>query len=125
MTEEDIDRIGGRARAAFDASVNRLDAATQSRLTRARHAALAELERPRPRLGGWLPVAALAGAAIVAVALWLQPGAPGQPPEAPGLASFAGEDLELLTAGDDLDMLDEDIEFYAWAASAASGNGIG
>ena len=124
MSEEDIDRIGERARAAFDASVQRLDAATQSRLTQARHAALAELERPRARLAGWLPAAALAGAAAVAVALWLQPGAPG-PTEGSGLASFVGEDLELLTAGEDLDMLDEDIEFYAWAASATSGNGIG
>lgn len=125
MTQEDIDRIGERARAAFDASVDGLDAATRSRLTQARHAALAELERPRPRLAGWLPAAALAASAVVAVGLWVQLGAPGQPPEGSGVASFVGEDLELLTAGEDLDMLDEDIEFYAWAASGAGGNGVG
>lgn len=120
-----MDDIEERARAVFDESLERIDGATRSRLTQARHAALAELERPRARLASWLPAAALAGAAVLAVVLWLQPGRPGQP-SAPVLAGSAVEDLELLTAGDDLDMLEEDVEFYAWAASTvAAGNGIG
>ena len=34
------------------------------------------------------------------------------------------EDFELLTLGDDLDLLGEDVEFYAWAA-AEDISGIG
>ena len=118
------DEIEKRARAAFDASVDGIDAATRARLNQARQAALAELDRPRVWSGSWLPVAALAGAAVLAVALWLQPGLP----ETPAVTVLAGsevDDLELLTTGDDLDMLAEDVEFYAWAAGALDGNGIG
>lgn len=119
--KDGVEEFEKRARAAFDDSVERIDAATRSRLTQARHAALAELDRRRPWAGAWRPAAALAGAAALAVVLWMRPGTPEQP-------VFAGsdvEDLELLTTGDDLDMLAEDVEFYVWAASTAAENGIG
>ena len=126
MRDDRLDDIENRARAAFDASVERIDAATRSRLTQASHVALAALERPDAHLVSWGPAAAMAAAAVLAVALWLGPGGPGQP-ELPGVVVATGvEDLELISAGEDLDMLGEEPEFYAWAASvAASGDGVG
>lgn len=115
---EDIESL---ARGVFDESVERVDGATRSRLTQARHAALAELERPRFRFASWVPAGALAGAAVLAVMVWTQPG-PGGAPE-PVLAAAPADDFELLTLGEDLDLLEEDVEFYAWAASAGMANG--
>ena len=112
-----------RARQLFDDSVEQIDGPTRSRLTQARHAALAELDRPRARLGAWLPAGALAAAAVLAVALWTGPGPGVQPPSV--LAAAPVDDFEILATGEDLDMLGEDAEFYAWAASAEAGNGIG
>jgi hypothetical protein len=113
-----------RARELFDASVERMDAATRSRLTQARHVALAELARPRWLRSPWLPAGALAAAAVLAVAIWTGP-RPGEE-AAPTLAAApAADEFEMLTLDEDLDMLGEDVEFYAWAASADAGNGIG
>ncbi len=125
MGNDSVEDIENQARAAFDASVEQIDAATRSRLTQARHAALAELERPGTRLASWIPAAAMAAAAVLAVALWLGPRGPGQP-VLPGLAAQAVEDLELISAGEDLDMLGEEPEFYAWATGlVASGDEVG
>ena len=107
-----------RARELFDESVESLDGPTRSRLTRARHAALAELSRRRFLAGAWLPAGALAAAAVVAVALWTGPGSGVHP--APVFAA-APADIDLLTVSDDLDMLGEDAEFYAWATGNGSG----
>lgn len=124
MSMEDKNRnIEEEARGVFDASVARIDGATRSRLTQARHAAVAELRRPVFRPVSWLPAGAAAAAAVVAVMLWTQPGPGGVP--APVLAAAPVDDFELITLGEDLDLLDEDIEFYAWAASAEDGNGRG
>lgn len=118
-------RFEARARAVFDEGVERIDGRLRSRLTQARHAAVAELGRPTAWLGGWVPGTAVAAASVLAVALWLQPGGVGESPVvAPAVAALA-DDLDLLTAGDDLDLLDEDFEFYAWATQAEPGNGIG
>jgi len=124
MNVNDHDRdIESLARGVFDESVERLDGATRSRLTQARHAALAELGRPRFRLASWAPAGALAGAAVLAVLVWTQPG-PGGGPERV-LAAAPADDFEMLMVGDDLDMLVEDVEFYAWAAFAETANGRG
>lgn len=121
--QDDATGLESRAKAAFDQRVGQLDAATRSRLTRARHAALAGLERPPARFRGWLPAGALAAAALLAVMLWPRPQPAADRSPVP-LASTAGEDFELITSGDDLDMLDEDVEFYAWA-TGGNGNGNG
>ena len=118
--DKDLESV---ARSVFDESVERLDGATRSRLTQARHAALAELERPRFRLASWVPAGALAGAAVLAVVMWTQPG-PGVAPE-PALAAVPADDFEMLTMGEDLDLLDEDVGFYAWVATADMGSGQG
>ena len=111
--------IENRARELFDESVEAVDFATRSRLTQARHAALAELERPRLRVAPWLPAAAAAAVAAIAVAVWM-------PQDGNVETSVASvDDFELLTLGEDLDMLGEDVEFYAWATSVEAGNGQG
>jgi hypothetical protein len=108
----------------FDESVAGLDAATRSRLTRARHRALEELKSKRSY--GWrftlVPAGTLAAAALVAL-LVIQTGPP-EPPPADSLG-----DLEILLAEEDLEMLDEDLDFYGWLEEqpefANAGDGIG
>jgi hypothetical protein len=110
-----------RSRAAFDDSVARLDGATRSRLTQARHAALTV--GPRRDLTGSLwrriaPAGGLAAAVLVALLLWNRHGTPVVPdflaPQASGY-----DDLELIADADALDLADVDgLEFYEWAAVA-------
>ena len=121
VERKDID-IETRSRRLFDESVERIDGATRSRLNQARHVALAELDRPRFRAADWVPAGAIVAAATVAVMVWMQPGPAGV--GAPAAAVTQAEDFELLTLGEDLDLLGEDAEFYTWAA-AEDGNGIG
>ncbi|WP_405235214.1 hypothetical protein [Lentisalinibacter orientalis] len=107
-----------RARRAFDDSVEALDAATLSRLNRARQAALAGDGGDRVA-SGWRPVAAAAAVAVLAVSLWL-----GQMPEEPAaegeavvaVAAEEAEDLEIVLQDENLDMLAE-LEFYDWVDS--------
>jgi hypothetical protein len=115
-----------RSRALFHASVERLDAATRSRLTQARHAALEAARHGRARRFFGLnpffaPAAGVAAAAVLAVALWL--GSPlghhGVTAESP----TALEDLDLVASdgsGEAMEMLQEDPDFYAWADKAAN-----
>jgi hypothetical protein len=100
-----------RATALLDASANNLDAATLSRLNRARHAALAA------RPGRWRPWtigAGLAGAAaaMLAIAIGLHGliGAPMTHAAAPLDAS----DIDVLASDDDTLDLSENLDFYAW-----------
>ena len=121
-----------RAKGAFDESVSAIDAATLSRLTQARHRALQELDAGRRwpwrvvrdfRLAG-----ALAATALVAVLLvWRGQWVPDAGLEAPPVA-----DLDILLGDEPLEMLDEDLEFYAWleeqpewTAPPAAGDGAG
>lgn len=104
-----------RVRAQLDDDAASLDAASASRLNRARQRALAE--RPRAR---WLRVAmpafALAAAFALAVPLLR---APSPAPQADSTEAF-----EVLVADDSL-ALYEDLEFYAWldAEQAADAGG--
>jgi len=113
MTErmQDFER---RSREAFEESVASLDGATRSRLARARELALAEARRGyRPQLSTWVPVGAAAAAAVLAIALW-NSGETRPESTEPTLAAL--EEFDIVAAGDDLDMMDEDPAFYAWAA---------
>ena len=119
MTEQkkDIERV---SREAFEDSVASLDGATRSRLARARELALAEARRGyRPSLSTWLPVGAAAAAAVMAVALW-SGGEPAPQSNEPELAAL--DQFDIVAAGDDLDMMDEDPTFYAWAADEIAGD---
>ena len=107
-----------RAREVFDASVGELDAATTARLRAARHAAVAEMQsRRRPVWQRWsLPVAMAASAALVGVLLWRPPAESPEPVAGP-VPVVAMDAIEMI-ADDDLEMVTEDLEFYAWLEQA-------
>jgi hypothetical protein len=119
--DEAAERLAREAGARLRASADGLDAATRSRLNRARQRALDEL-RPRRRVSPWLwPAAATAAVAALAVTVML-----GRlPPAGSDLAAPLPEavaDLEILLPGEapaDLEMM-EDLEFYAWLDEASS-----
>jgi hypothetical protein len=120
-----------QARDLFDASVEGLDAETRSRLNRARQAAVAEAERAQHSpWRTWLPAAAAASVALLAVVLWRMP-ADGVDPSARMIgaapAAPAAEVVELLATSEGLAVASEDPEFYAWLAAqdlpAANGAG--
>jgi hypothetical protein len=105
-----------RSRALLEESSGRLDGRTLSRLTRARHAALGQLQKPaRAPWWRWSVPAGAAAAAVLAVVIWV-----GHPPvlEGPTTLAKSVDDFELLTDGDAPDFVDEgeDVEFYEWAA---------
>lgn len=114
----DDERFAREARRVLREGADGLDAATLSRLNRARQAALAEYEARRRRpawlRGAWQPALGAAAVATLAVALWVgrDPGGPpasmvdAQRPE-------AALDLEVVLADESMEML-EDLEFYDW-----------
>lgn len=107
------DAFAEAAAALLRESAQNVDAATASRLNRARQAALDQYPR-RPRLATWLaPALSTAAVLALAVGLWLnRAGAPAIPaPLTPAVESTA--DLDLLLADDSLEML-ENLDFYAW-----------
>ncbi len=122
------ERLEERSRALFEDSVANVDMRTRSRLTQARHAALEAAERARPR--AWflrLPVLSsavgVAAAAVVGVSLWLGTPQPHHgPTSADSVATF--EDLDIVAASDNsqdnVEMLQDDLEFYDWADKAAA-----
>ena len=113
-----------RARQLLLDSVEGLPAHTRSRLTRARHAALAA--RPSWYSGPlrrWVPAGAGALAAATLAVLFLV-GPRGESPAANVLASAGPEDLEMLADSDAVQLGredDVDYDFYEWAASEAKG----
>ena len=111
----DDENSGGferRTKRVFDDSVAALDAATRSRLTRARHRALEERQSSRNRRGAswWLLPAGSIGAAALVV--WLTVWQTPRPSETVQQAALG--DLEILLGEEDLEMLDEELEFYGW-----------
>ena len=120
---EEMRELERRSRAAFDESVESQDAATRSTLARARSRSLEQLRRRR--VAGpvvWIPAGA-ATAALVAAMLWQrEEGVPVTARTETAVGSF--EDLDLMAAGEDFDMLGEDPGFYAWADEQIS-DGVG
>jgi hypothetical protein len=116
-----------RSRELLLASSDALDAQTRSRLTAARHTAVAALAggggaRPFRTPGWWLPGGALAAAALLAVAVWLaQPTAPRLPLADAGPA----EDSEILASGDGPELYADEAEFYEWAGGDGLAGGAG
>jgi hypothetical protein len=115
-----------RSRALFDDSVEGLDFALRSRLTRARSMAIEAASGIRPawysRLGVLAP-AGVTAAAVLGAFLWL--GSPlGQHAITVADGQPTLEDLEIVASTDegsaDMDMLQDDIEFYDWADKAAN-----
>jgi hypothetical protein len=124
---EPKDSFEERSRALFQDSVESLDFALRSRLTRARNVAIEAAAKNRPtwfsRIGVRMP-AGVTAAAVLGAFLWLgSPWGQHAVTVADGQSNF--EDLELLASseegsGDALDMLQDDIEFYDWADKAAN-----
>ncbi len=113
MSDERGSEFERRTKRVFDGSVAALDAATRSRLTQARVRALEERAESKPKLGfgGWLlPSGTVAATALVAWLVVMQPA----PPSAVDVQAAALGDLEILLGEEDLEMLDEELEFYGW-----------
>jgi hypothetical protein len=111
------------ARRLLDCSIEPLDAATRSRLHRARQAALAQRRRRSPR--PFLLAVGFACAALLAVAVI------GRLPQT-GHVGFGGgavsptlgeADLDIVAAEDGLEFY-QDLDFYAWLdAQSREGDG--
>jgi hypothetical protein len=102
-----------RARVLLDESADGLDAATLSRLNRARQAALAQR---RPARRQWALPAGLASACVLllAVLTWHSYGPTvGVSLENPLARTAAPGDLDLVASEDSLEFY-QDLEFYAW-----------
>jgi hypothetical protein len=117
MNERRQTEIESAARKVFEQSVGELDGATRSKLTQARHRALAELEQP-PAAFGWLPQAALATLAAAAVGIWVFRGSDSELTESAAVA-----DIEILLSDDELEFYEE-LDFYAWLESQPEFNGL-
>jgi hypothetical protein len=114
-----------RSRALLLDSAERLSGSVRSRLTQARHAALAARTSHGSGLfyRRWMPAGALAGV-VLALFVVLAPHGAGTGRVA--AASPALEDMDLLSDSDSLPLnadQDVDFDFYDWAANeAASGS---
>lgn len=108
------------ARRTLDEDAAAFDAATLSRLNRARQAALDAARTPR-RPRALLPWAFAAAAACGALALAIVPRVMA-PPEVPSAMTGTGADFELLATGEELTLY-EDLEFYAWLDSQQPAGG--
>lgn len=116
-TREEKTEFETRAKALFDEGVEGMDAHTRSRLTQARHAAVAALaQRREPFIRRWwLPAAGLATAASVAVIVMLNLNSAANQQQL-AAASLAVEDIDILSGAENIELL-EDMEFYAWLES--------
>jgi hypothetical protein len=105
MNETD-EKLVQKAKEAFDASVDGLDAATLSRLNRGRHAALEAATRPNSVWMNWMPATGVAAAVLIAVFAL-------RGPADMEVISAPATDLEILLSEESIEML-EDLEFYSW-----------
>ena len=120
-----------QAKQVLDESAQNLDAATLSRLNRARQSAL-ESARPR-RLRSWFVPAGLASACAVLLAVavvWHRPATAPQNSPDPFLPSatanfsgnaVAGNDLDLVSSEDSIEFY-QDLDFYAWLETQGGDN---
>src|SRR3954470_13901408 len=101
-----------RAHEVLQESAGRLDGRTRSRLTQARHAALAQIGHPGRNWWRIYMPAGAAAAAVLPVVMWSGPFRHGTPDMSPV------DDMDLLADGDAPDFVDDgvDLEFYEWAA---------
>ena len=106
--EKDISAFERKTKRVFDESVAGLDAATRSRLTQARYRALEEHRPKRSRALSFTLVPAGTLAATALLAWFMLPQGPVD------LQVTSVDDLEILLAEEDLEMLGEDLEFYGW-----------
>jgi len=112
------EKFAQEAKTLFDASVDKLDAATLSTLNQSRQRALAGLHaQPTPWLR-WVPAAGVAAATLLAVMVILPDPASVQ------VVPAAVMDMEILLGEDSIEML-EDLEFYTWIDMLEQDNDVG
>jgi hypothetical protein len=119
-----------RSRALFQDSVAGVDFAMRSRLTRARQAALQAAAEPRQRFlrfGLWKPVAGVAAAALLGVALWYAPlsGTLSANHVVTNDSQNTLDDLDIVASSDPgsvdtIDLLQDDLDFYDFADKAGN-----
>lgn len=106
-----------RARDLLDESAQAIDAATLSRLNRARQQALAAAA---PRAAWrWPRRLAIMASLVLAAAIWWPVTQTG--PVSPDVATLSPEEAELLADGEF--ELTDDLEFYAWLDADGEHNG--
>jgi hypothetical protein len=117
MNQSD-DEFVRQAKTLFDASVDRLDAATLSTLNRGRHRAL---EASRTQAIDWLRWAPVTGVAVAALAavLVMQPD-----PAALESTPASVTEMEILLGDESMEML-EDLEFYAFIDEFEADDDVG
>jgi hypothetical protein len=121
---QDRDPFEARCREVLAARVESVDGHASSRLNRARQAALAELaanrdSRPFRVPGLWLPGSVLAGAAVLALTVWIA--RPVGAPHAPLAEATPLEDAEMLSSSEGPDLYQDDADFYDWAGGDNAG----
>ena len=119
-----------RSRELFQDSVERIDMRTRSRLTRARHAALEAALDARPARAWFMrmPVltsaAGVAAAMVLGVSLWVHVPVVHHGPTPADASNF--EDLDIVASSDNsqdnVEMLQDDLDFYAWAEKTQGGD---
>lgn len=112
------EQFAREAKAAFDASVDELDAATLSNLNQGRHRALKEAQSPRGELMRWVPAAGVAAAVLIGVMVTL----PG--PGTTDLMPSGMADMEILLGEDSIEMFEE-LEFYSLLDVMDEGDDVG
>jgi hypothetical protein len=127
MNENSLTPFEKRTRELFDESVGNVDMRVRSRLNQARHAAFAGTTRPRARFSRVplaTPAAGLCAVALLAAGIWtVIPHGDRLMITAESQANF--EDLDIVasaeeSSGDTLEMLQDDADFYEWAAEKNS-----
>jgi hypothetical protein len=122
MNQEPLPNWTGQAKQVLDESAQSLDAATLSRLNRARQRAL---EQARPRaLRPWFLPAGLASACAVLIAVavaWHTPTNMPAPTVSGATAGTFASDLDMMTSDDGIEFY-EDLDFYAWLDSQEKDN---
>ncbi len=102
-----------RLRERLAHEVDDIDGEALRRLQSARRAALDKLDGPTSRAGYWLPAGAVAATvAVFAVVLIGRQGDVAQQAP-PGELVARADDLEIMVAGEDLELI-EDLEFFEW-----------
>lgn len=111
MDKTDYRAMEKRARHLYRRAVEHLDPDTRAGLVAARERAL-DAAGPRSLRGWMLPATAVAGAAAIGLAVMMNARTSG---DFGSLATGdrAAEDMELLLATENLDMLSE-LDFYLW-----------
>lgn len=110
-TQRTDEQFVDHAKDLFADSVERMDAATLSKLNQQRQAAIAAAISGRTfgHWTRWMPATGVAAAALIAVLIMQTPATV----DLPDVSDSAAADFEILLGDDSLEMIEE-LEFYSW-----------